>query len=653
MLADGWELSEDNLQFSHKFRLDKPYTLTSISSTLCSLLGYTEQEIIDRFHSEYAAMVYSEDRARYIKFLQELASKEQTLALRYRMMTKQGEIIYINDITFSHKKQDGHMYGFSTIANITEAVEFHSAYSMFHMSSSVLPFGYLQCTCEKYPKVLCINDQMLDFLGESSASSDWNEFLRDNIFFMIPFEERDLFRSYLDAALNSTEPIKIKHKVLKGNGETCRLAGWISTIINQRGEKEYSLVYTDKAGDDNPTNNSHFQALESAYNIIFEINLALQTVECIYGRETSDVGKLYDVRMTLDSAMQFWVNNYIVDEDRDHMIKYFKTITTPGAVRNANRPLQTEFRIIWDDKVVYSFIGVAIQLDPSAILFCCRDTAKVQFSSIQAREVQASKKLRSFVDRYYANANNALGVLIIEKDSSKVANLIYASESAQKFLGWRHDQYLHFIESGLPLSVLETFAQKRNLCSLPDLFGGKKTTFIGSDNNSYIMQAISHQSDAYEIVISPAETVFSANIPQDCIFARTFGHFDIFVNGSLVVFSNSKEKELLALLIDRNGGSMTSNDAISYLWEDEYPDEKIKARFRKLAMGLKRTLQQYDIGHILINHNGIRSVDVQAFTCDYYEMLAGNEQYTKTFHNSYMEDYSWSERTLGTLWDYS
>jgi hypothetical protein len=70
-------------------------------------------------------------------------------------------------------------------------------------------------------------------------------------------------------------------------------------------------------------------------------------------------------------------------------------------------------------------------------------------------------------------------------------------------------------------------------------------------------------------------------------------------------------------------------------------------------MGLKRTLTQNHIEHILINHNGIRSVDTQAFTCDYYELLAGNEQYIKSFHNSYMEDYSWSEKTLGTLWDYS
>jgi hypothetical protein len=34
-------------------------------------------------------------------------------------------------------------------------------------------------------------------------------------------------------------------------------------------------------------------------------------------------------------------------------------------------------------------------------------------------------------------------------------------------------------------------------------------------------------------------------------------------------------------------------------------------------------------------------------------LLAGNVQYVQSFHNSYMSDYTWGERTLGTLWDFS
>ena len=49
---------------------------------------------------------------------------------------------------------------------------------------------------------------------------------------------------------------------------------------------------------------------------------------------------------------------------------------------------------------------------------------------------------------------------------------------------------------------------------------------------------------------------------------RTFGYFDVFVGDTPIVFRNKKSKELLALLVDRKGGYVTSEEAISFLWED-------------------------------------------------------------------------------------
>jgi two-component SAPR family response regulator len=137
------------------------------------------------------------------------------------------------------------------------------------------------------------------------------------------------------------------------------------------------------------------------------------------------------------------------------------------------------------------------------------------------------------------------------------------------------------------------------------------------------------------------------------IFVRTFGHFDLFVDNIAVTFSSSKEKELMALLIDRNGGTLSTSEAVGYLWESEAPTKQVSARYRKLAMGLKNTLVKYGIEHILINNNGVRSINTSALVCDYYELLAGNKKYRDSFHNAYMSDYSWAEETLATLWDYS
>ena len=38
------------------------------------------------------------------------------------------------------------------------------------------------------------------------------------------------------------------------------------------------------------------------------------------------------------------------------------------------------------------------------------------------------------------------------------------------------------------------------------------------------------------------------------IFIRTFGYFDVFVDGVPILFRSEKAKELLALLVDRRGG---------------------------------------------------------------------------------------------------
>jgi hypothetical protein len=177
--------------------------------------------------------------------------------------------------------------------------------------------------------------------------------------------------------------------------------------------------------------------------------------------------------------------------------------------------------------------------------------------------------------------------------------------------------------------------------SAPDAFQFQLTCKTYSHNNRtlYIIWC-------RNICIEPEPDAASKRI-----FARTFGHFDLFLDNAPVSFSSGKEKELMALLIDRNGGTLTAGEAISYLWPDEAADDRISARYRKLAMSLKRTLEKYGIGDILVNHNGVRSIDTAAIRCDYYEFLAGNPRYRQAFHNAYMTDYSWSEDTLATLWN--
>jgi PAS domain S-box-containing protein len=300
---------ENYLSGYHRCCLEKPYRLDYASADLCSITGYTFSEIHLLFHDKYSQMVYEKDRSRYLHFIEELATKEQTLSIQYRLICKDGHMIYMNDTMSSRRLDDGKMYGFSVVANIPDPRQQHSLHSFMIPQYLINSYGFLQCTCTKYPRVTFANSQILHYLGMTEDNSNWQNFLKDNIFFLIPFEDRDIFRNFLDSAMNSSEPIMIEHHLLRADGDAVPVSGWLSVIENNYGEQEYSFVYNcnDANAPKEPSilENSYLHALKNAYNIIFEINLVKQTVECIHGNETSQIGALYDVRMTIDSARDF------------------------------------------------------------------------------------------------------------------------------------------------------------------------------------------------------------------------------------------------------------------------------------------------------------------------------------------------------------
>jgi hypothetical protein len=462
--------------------------------------------------------------------------------------------------------------------------------------------------------------------------------------------------------LDLNKPLKIKHQILCNDGSYMSLMGYLSVMEDDSGKKEYNLVYIPVNSLDNEIstlqNNSYFQALKSAYHIIFELNLNTQTVECIHGKETSEIGPLYDVHMTIDSAKNFWLNNYIVLEDRPIMREFLDDITTPSEDRLSN-VVQTEFRVNWIDGITHHFLGVAVGVDLSRILLCCRDISKLKYGGIPTKESIALSKLHNWMDYYVLKEKNAFGMLLIEK-SNEHASLIYASQKICDFYEIDRKDYYRYISDELPLeqflSIVSISHNDFNtLIKTKQLILSVKNKRPGNPEQLSLTCTSHKQKDLtlYEIFIYNKVSPSTQYVVEKGIFARTFGHFDLFVDGLPVIFSSNKEKELLALLIDRRGGTLSTSEAISYLWENEEVSERVSSRYRNLAMKLKNTLKKYNIDHIIINNHGIRSINVSAITCDYYEMLAGNETYKNSFHNSYMTDYSWAEETLATLWNYS
>lgn len=130
---------------------------------------------------------------------------------------------------------------------------------------------------------------------------------------------------------------------------------------------------------------------------------------------------------------------------------------------------------------------------------------------------------------------------------------------------------------------------------------------------------------------------------------RTFGYFDVFVDGRPIAFRSEKAKELLALLVDRRGGYVTSADIITALWENEPITGQLRTRCRKVALRLNRTLEANGVGGIVESVRGKRRIVPELVSCDLFDHLSGSADACADFRGSYLKNYSWAEGTLAEL----
>ena len=122
------------------------------------------------------------------------------------------------------------------------------------------------------------------------------------------------------------------------------------------------------------------------------------------------------------------------------------------------------------------------------------------------------------------------------------------------------------------------------------------------------------------------------------VFARLFGPFSLTVDGEAIHIRCEKARELLALLIERRGAFVTTREAIALLWECE-PDDKSRARYRKIASRLMAELRKIGIEHIVESDRGARRIAPEYIDCDYYDYRDGLKPRT----DALLPEYTWSE----------
>lgn len=85
-------LNNTSAVFTSIFDAACPHKL--VSQNLCDMLGIRKEELLDDSRDLYALQVHPADREKYSEFIQDMIRKEQALTSEYRLVPKNGTIIW-------------------------------------------------------------------------------------------------------------------------------------------------------------------------------------------------------------------------------------------------------------------------------------------------------------------------------------------------------------------------------------------------------------------------------------------------------------------------------------------------------------------------------------------------------------------------------
>ena len=159
--------------------------------------------------------------------------------------------------------------------------------------------------------------------------------------------------------------------------------------------------------------------------------------------------------------------------------------------------------------------------------------------------------------------------------------------------------------------------------------------------SGYLMKPITAEAVQKEI-----DHIKGVKVTEKLLTIKCFGNFEVLYKGEILPFKRKKAKELLAVLIDRNGAGMTAKQICAILFPEDTDDTKNSAYLRQLVLDLKNSLKMIQAEDVLQHDTPYYRVDTNLVKCDYISFL---ETGKPEFYGEYMTQYSWAEETCAML----
>lgn len=629
-----------------------------ISQNFCEMVGYSKDELTGERAIAYSSLIHPADQEIYGRYLAGLAANMQSASAEYRIVKKDGSVISVRDTMTLKNDENGRTVGYSVLTDIT-AIRAENENLRF--LNETVPCGMLKYTCDKNPKITYINKQMLAMLRFPEVKEgelDYFELYKDNIYLMIPIEERRNFAHYLRQVYTKGVPITGEMTVVRCDGTRARLYGWVTKMTDRDGNEEFQSVcmdVTERYQERMASATEHYlKALSDVYEKIFEYDFTNHTVKYVSGGSAT-FSRIRNLPMQMEEATEQWIKNTVYKEDRNRMHEFFSDVFARRMSEGGGRPPQVKYRVKKNDSIL-CYSGIFLKISSGVSLFCCRNEQNEQEADFLRTENLSLRNRTENIQEMMMRYND--GVAAFEVTEEYVTPL-YASDNVCEFFGVTKEEWLNLMKKS---TSIKEFVSRCTVDyeKFSELLRNGEAEFtyydIGGDTEQRI-KAICSQKHAdgdcprYVMLykMGAARKQEDTTDEQHKVYIRTFGYFDVFIDDKPIAFRNKKAKELLALLVDRRGGYVTSEQAIGYLWENESANAVTLARYRKEALRLKNALEEYGIGYIMESVDGKRRIIPEYIGCDLYDYLSGNEEYAGLFKGSYLTDYSWGEMTLNGL----
>ena len=621
----------------HQYILNDPIHLNYVSQNLCDMVGFKENELLNEIKDLYELLVHPADRDKYLQFIYSLSKQEQTLTTEYRLIKKDGAIICVRDTATSKKFEGGTFLGYSVLTDISDI---KSENDNLQFLNETIPCGFLKYTCEKQPKITYMNQTMIDLLrlpNTKSGEMDYLEMYKSNIFLLIPMEERRRFSKYLNRVYSAEAPIAGEMTLLRCDGTRAYVFGWVTKCINQQGVEEFQSVcmdITERHHAKKATETKRYlKALTDVYDKIFEFNLDANTVKCLYCDDGSSFKKFENIAMQIDDALDKYIIDAVYSEDRDKVRYFFEDFCQKKLYEPGAKPPQLTYKARSSIGEINQYIGIFIKVDESVSFYCCRhvqDSGETEV--LRTENDQLKQNMKELVMRF------SDGIAAFEISVDGKVKPLYASENVCEFFGYTKEEWLPLTEKYTPIENFVAYSEVA-YDEYAELIRNGEAEFAYFDYKTKKERRIkaicsqrepNNNSPRYVMLYSVdgTEQEEKKNLQENrSVSIRTFGYFDVFVGDKPIAFRNKKAKELFALLVDRKGGYVTSEEAISFLWEDEPVNTVTLSRYRKVALRLKNTLEEYGISDVIESVDGKRRIVQEKVQCDLYNYLTGKEEY--------------------------